>query len=100
MIGGANESRGVEAGTVLWSRIVSGQRGSAASFRLGAPRNDLKPTLSNPIAMKKFSCALIMAVFSSPCWLCWAMLTLMAQVRNVPRVFPYFTNLCIVFGLC
>src|SRR5215472_1660042 len=35
--------------------------------------------------MKKLSCAL-----------CWAMLSLMSEVRNAGRVLPYFTNLCIV----
>jgi hypothetical protein len=45
--------------------------------------------------MKKISCALVLTVFGSSCLLCWSMLTLMLQVRNAPRVLPYFTNLCI-----
>jgi hypothetical protein len=49
--------------------------------------------------MKKISCALVLGVFGSSCLLAWAMLTLMAEVRNAGRVLPYFTNLCISFRL-
>ena len=45
--------------------------------------------------MKKFTCALVLAVFGSSCWLAWGMLTLLLQVRNAGRVLPYFTGVCI-----
>lgn len=45
--------------------------------------------------MKKLTCALVLAVFGSGCWLAWAMLTLMFDVQNTGRALPYFTDLCI-----
>jgi hypothetical protein len=60
-------------------------------------RNVFKKEGSNLKAMKKLSCALVLGVFGASCMLGWAMLTLMAEVRNAGRVLPYFTNLCIGF---
>ncbi|MCX6928603.1 MAG: hypothetical protein NT154_36140 [Verrucomicrobia bacterium] len=45
--------------------------------------------------MKKLTCALVLGVFGSCCWLAWAMLTLMFDVKNAGRALPYFTDLCI-----
>jgi hypothetical protein len=45
--------------------------------------------------MKKLSCGLVVAVLGCSCLLCWAMLRLMAEVKNAPRALPFFTSLCI-----
>lgn len=45
--------------------------------------------------MKKLTCALVLGVFGSSCWLAWAMLTLMLDLKHAGRALPYFTNLCI-----
>jgi hypothetical protein len=58
-------------------------------------RDQVDARLSNPITMKKLTCALVLGVFGSCCSLAWAMLTLMFDVRNAGRVLPYFTNVCI-----
>ncbi len=47
------------------------------------------------IHMKRLTCALVLAVFGSSCWLAWAMLTLMFEVRSAGRALPYFTGVCI-----
>ena len=60
-----------------------------------AGRDHFNAKVSNPIAMKQFSCALVLGVFGSGCLLAWAMLTLMFDVRNAGRALPYFTDLCI-----
>jgi hypothetical protein len=46
-------------------------------------------------SMKKLTTALVLAVFFFNCWLAWAMLALLLDVRHAGRVLPYFTNLCI-----
>ena len=45
--------------------------------------------------LRKLASAFVLGVFGASCGLAWAMTTLMIKVRNVPRVLPYFTNLCI-----
>jgi hypothetical protein len=45
--------------------------------------------------MTKLSNMLVFGVFAGSCLLARAMLTLLLEVRNVGRVLPYFTNLCI-----
>lgn len=45
--------------------------------------------------MKKLTCALVLGVFGSSCFLAWAMLTLMSDVKSAGRALPYFTDLCI-----
>jgi hypothetical protein len=45
--------------------------------------------------MQKLTNTLVLGVFGGSCLLAWAMLTLLLEVRNVGRVLPYFTNLCI-----
>ncbi len=45
--------------------------------------------------MKKLTSALVLVAFGSGCWLAWAMLTLMFDVKNAGRAVPYFTELCI-----
>jgi hypothetical protein len=45
--------------------------------------------------MRKLANVLVLGVFAGSCLLARAMLTLMLEVRNAPRVLPYFTNLCI-----
>ncbi len=57
----------------------------------------LNGKVSNLMAMKKLTCALVLVVFGFSCLLASAMLTLMFDVRNAGRALPYFTNLCIAF---
>ncbi len=45
--------------------------------------------------MKKLTPGLVLLVLGSNCWLAWAMLTLLVEVRAAGRVLPYFTVLCI-----
>jgi hypothetical protein len=45
--------------------------------------------------MTKLTNVLVLGVFAGSCLLARAMLTHMLEIRNAPRVLPYFTNLCI-----
>jgi hypothetical protein len=45
--------------------------------------------------MTKLANVLVLGVFAGSCLIARAMLTLMLEVRNSPKVLPYFTNLCI-----
>lgn len=66
------------------------------NVRQRPPRNHFNAQLSNPTAMKKFTCALVVGVFGSSCLLAWAMLTLMFDIKNAGRALPYFTDLCVL----
>src|ERR1035441_1263149 len=46
--------------------------------------------------MKKITCGLVLGAFGSSCFLAWAMLTLIFDVRSAGLEVPYFTDLCIV----